>query len=339
MEKCKAKMIFNNFSEMIGRTPMLKLPIQSTKWQLFLKLEKFNPGQSMKDRMALNMVFHAEQKGLLKKGGCIIESTSGNTGISLAMIAAERGYRFIAIVDHHAAKNKIAIMRAYGAEIVYAENNCSKSRVSVKEREHLAEKIHKKISNSFFPRQADNPDNSDGYYRSLGPEIISDTEGKITTLIGAVGTGGSLCGTAKYLKEYHPDISVIGVEPVGSVIFGGDDAPYYQSGTGTPGNVSIGKNVDFATIDQGVTVSDKEAFSTSRFLAKRLGVLIGGASGGVIYKALDYIYQNNQKGLMIAIVADGGEKYLDTVFNDKWMVSKSFIDPITNIKLARWIKH
>jgi len=317
---------------------MLRLPIQNPKWKLYMKMEKFNPGQSMKDRMAFSMIAQAEMDGLLGEGGCIIESTSGNTGIGLAMMAAERGYRFIAIVNHHAAEHKIRMMKAYGAEIIYVRSDYPEDQVAVGEREALAEKLSREIPNSFFPRQADNPSNSEGYYSTLGPEIISDTEGEITALIGAVGTGGSLSGTARKLKEFNPNIRIIGVEPEGSIIFGGKGAPYYQSGTGNPANVDIAKNVDYSVIDQGLKVGDKEAFNTSRFLAKYKGILVGGSAGGVIYKALEFLRRRDDEGLMVAIVADGGERYLNTIFDDEWMTTRSLIDTATEEQLQQWIQ-
>ena len=147
-------------------------------------------------------------------------------------------------------------------------------------------------------------------------------------LIGSVGTGGSLSGTARRLKEYDQSIQVIGVEPYGSVVFGGPNLPYFQSGTGNPGNVEIGKNVDYSLIDQGITVTDKEAFNTARYLARERGILVGGAAGGIIYKAMKLIREQIGTGTMVAIIADGGEKYLDTVFNDKWMEYRELIDHV-----------
>jgi cystathionine beta-synthase len=332
-------MIFRSIIEMIGKTPMIELPVKNTKWKFYLKMEKFNPGQSMKDRMALSMIIQAEKDGLLKPGGCIIESSSGNTAIGLSMIAAERGYKFIAVVDHHAAKNKIAIMKAYGAEIVYIQGNYREDQVAVKDREAVAKKLRVEIPNSFFCNQADNPANADGYFATLGQEIIDDTQGQLTTFVGAIGTGGSLCGCAKKLKTFNPDIEVIGVEPLGSVIFGGKDAPYYQSGTGNPGNVAIAKNVNYSLINLGLKVNDKEAFNTCRFLAKNRGLLIGGSSGGVVYKGLEIIQQSSNTGIMVALIADSGEKYVDTIFDDEWMLNRELIDTSIEEQLQKWVIH
>ncbi|MGX9725972.1 MAG: PLP-dependent cysteine synthase family protein [Candidatus Electronema sp. VV] len=315
-------------SEIIGNTPMLEIPIKTENdWRLLLKLEKFNPGQSMKDRMALNMINQAENDGRLQSGGTIIESSSGNTATGLALVAAERGYRFIAVVDHHAAKDKIAIIKAYGGEIRFVDSSKYKeNEVAVKEREILAAKLAQEIPNSIFLQQADNPANADAYYKTLGQEIIDETRGELSILIGSVGTGGSLSGTARRLKEHNPTIQVVGIEPYGSVVFGGPNLPYFQSGTGNPWNVEIGKNVNYSIIDRGMTVTDREAFNTARYFARKKGILVGGAAGGIIYKAIEIIREQMDTGILVAIIADGGEKYLDTVFNDEWMSNRELID-------------
>ena len=334
-------MIHKRISDTIGNTPMIELPIKKeNNWNLLLKLEKFNPGQSMKDRMALNMINQAEIDGRLKPNGTIIESSSGNTATGLALIAAERGYRFIAVVDHHAAKDKIGIIKAYGGEIRFVDSsNYGENEVAVKERESLAAKLSQEIPNSVFLQQADNPANAEGYYKTLGQEIINQTRGKVSMLIGSVGTGGSLSGTAKRLKEYDSTIQIVGVEPYGSVVFGGPNLPYFQSGTGNPGNVEIGKNVEYSLIDKGLTVTDKEAFNTARFLSREKGILVGGAAGGVIYKAIQLIRNQIGDGNLVTIVADGGEKYLDTVFNDKWMQYRDLMDETVEDELGILLNH
>lgn len=319
-------MIVNKITQLIGNTPLLRLPLRNSRWQLLLKLEKFNPGLSMKDRMAFNMIEQAEKAGTLKPGGKIFESSSGNTGTGLAIVSAERGYKFTAIVDHHAAKDKIRMMKAYGADIVYVEGDFAEDEVATDAREKLAERLSLESPGSVCMQQADNPANAEGYYKTMGKEILAATNGSLNVLVGAVGTGGSLSGTARYIKEYYPSTKVIGVEPVGSIAFGGEPAPYFQSGTGTPGSVEVGKNVDYTLIDEGLKVSDAQAFNTARFLARNNGLLIGGCAGGIVYKALEAIQNHQEGGVMVAIVGDGGEKYLDTVFNDEWMASKNLLD-------------
>jgi cystathionine beta-synthase len=316
--------ICKNITEMIGNSPLVELPGNNPDCQLYLKMEKTNPGQSMKDRMALSMIERAEKRGILKPGGTIIESSSGNTAIGLAMITAARGYNFIAIVDHHASKEKIDIIKAYGGQIICVGQDKRADQVAVKEREEMAASLAAKTPNAFFLNQADNPDNAEGY-EPLAAEIVRDLQ-NVRTLIGSIGTGGSLCGTARALKKHDPSIEVIAVEPQGSVIFGGPDGPYFQSGTGNPGSVEIARNVDKTVIDRNLYATDKEAFNTARFLAQNFGILVGGSGGGVIYKMLEQANDCEIKGTTVALVPDGGEKYISTIFNDEWMSKNKLID-------------
>lgn len=324
-QKCK------DITEMIGDTPLLHLPTATPDCPLYLKMEKTNPGQSMKDRMALSMIMGAEKRGTLQPGGTIIESSSGNTAIGLAMIAASRGYKFIAVVDHHASQEKIAIIQAYGGIIVRVGEGHKADQVAVKEREETAARLASEIPNSIFLNQADNPDNPAGY-SSLADEILEKLS-SVRTLIGSIGTGGSLCGTSRALKQKRSDIKVVAVEPQGSVIFGGPDEPYFQSGTGNPGSVKIADNVDRGLIDKNCYASDREAFNTARFLARHFGILIGGSSGGVIYKALEFAHDRKISGPTVTLVADGGEKYISTIFNDEWMRSHDLLDESVETRL------
>lgn len=326
-----APRLCDDVTQMIGDTPLLRLPTRNPDWRLFLKMEKTNPGQSMKDRMALSMIEGAERRGALIPGGTIIESSSGNTATGLALIAAARGYRFIAVVDHHAAREKIDIIRAYGGEIVQVGGDLPADRVAVREREDTAERLAREIPNAIFLNQADNPDNPAGY-AGLANELISAL-GKVNVLVGGIGTGGSLCGTARALQQRDPSAEVVAVEPVGSIIFGGQDGPYLQSGTGNPGSVDIAGNVDRALVNDHRHVSDKAAFNTARFLARRRGILVGGSAGGVVYEALELADRKEGQGNMVAIVPDGGEKYISTLFNEGWMRSHDLIDPVIETRL------
>lgn len=325
-----------SMTELIGRTPCLELSVRPAS-RVLLKLESFNPGRSMKDRMALSMVLDAERSARLRPGGTIVESTSGNTGTGLAMIAAERGYRFVAVVDHHASKDKLRVMRAFGAEIVFVESSNEEDRVATAAREALAERIQRETPGAVWLRQADNPANAAGY-ASLAREVVEVTEGRVDVLVGAVGTGGSLCGTARALREMlgaGAPFRVVGVEPEGSIIFGGPGGPYWQSGTGTPDGVDVGRNVDRALIDEGVKVSDAVAFNTARWLARRFGVLVGGSSGGVVDVAVRRAANDDAERVVVALTADAGEKYLDTVFDDEWMGARGLLDPTIGAALDR----
>lgn len=323
--------IAHKITDLIGETPVLEVPITNPNWHLLLKLEKSNPGQSMKDRMALSMIEDAERKGTLRPGGTIVESSSGNTATGLALIAASKGYRFIAVVDHHTSSEKIGIIRAYGGEVVVVGDGMPEDRVAVHAREQKAAELASQIPGAVFLNQADNPANPAGYI-ALANELRRDI-GEVTALIGSIGTGGSLCGTARALKNVSLSTEIIAVEPKGSVIFGGQDGPYLQSGTGNPGSVEIADNVNTALVDRNLYATDAEAFNTARFFARRLGILLGGSAGGVVFKALEELESRSGSGNMVALIPDGGEKYISTIFNDVWMHGHSLIEPAIEARL------
>ena len=200
-------MVVNEITDLIGNTPMVRLKMKNNGWQVYLKLEKFNPGGSMKDRMAYNMIEEAEKQGILKPGGTIIESSSGNTAIGLAITCAIRGYKFIAVVDHHASKEKIDMIRAYGGEIVVVGEGYKDNEVAVIERENTARRMSQEMPNSFFANQADNFNNRGAYVDTVAKEIVQEL-GEIDQFYGAIGTGGSSCGTAMGLKKYSNDVVI-----------------------------------------------------------------------------------------------------------------------------------
>ncbi|MET7799465.1 pyridoxal-phosphate dependent enzyme [Streptomyces decoyicus] len=315
--------VVSRISDLIGYTPLLELCRTETGSRLLLKLEMYNPTGTAKIRMARAMVDAAERAGELRPGGRIIESTSGNTGLGLAVIAAERGYTFTAIVDHHAAADKLRGMQALGTELVYVVDDGTEE-LATAAREELAEEMARGQDNTLFTEQHNNPANGVGYF-PVAHELHQALDGEIDVMIGAVGTGGMLCGTTRELRKLVPDFTTIGVEPKGSIAFGGPAHDYYQSGTGTPEGAEIGALVDFDLIDEGVKVGDVEAFATARALA-RTGLLIGGSAGGVVHEALIRLPTLPPGSTMVALVNDGGEKYLDTVFNDDWMNARNLID-------------
>ena len=330
-------MIANKITDLIGNTPLLRLNMKNNKWKVYLKLEKFNPGGSMKDRMAYNMIEMAEKEEKLKPGGTIIESSSGNTAIGLAIVSAIKGYKFIAVVDHHASKEKIDMIKAYGGEIVVVGDGYKDNEVAVIEREKTAAEMSKKIPNSFFPNQADNFNNRGAYVDTLAKELL-DELGEIDSFYGAIGTGGSVCGTAMGLKNRNSKTIINAIEPDGSIIFGGPGKPYFQSGTGNPINAPIPKIIDYSLIDHNFYATDKEAFNTCRFFAKKYGLLIGGSAGGVLYKALEDINKKSDEGTAVILLCDGGEKYLNNIFNDEWMDKNDLIDIKIEQVIASWIK-
>ncbi|MFE2637243.1 cysteine synthase family protein [Streptomyces scopuliridis] len=316
--------VVSRVSDLIGRTPLLELATTETGSRLLLKLEMFNPTGTAKIRMARQMITDAEDRGELRPGGRIIESTSGNTGLGLAVVAAERGYTFTAVVDHHAAADKLRGMKALGAELVYVVDDGTEE-LATAAREELAEELARGRDNTFFTEQHNNPSNGVGYF-PVAHELHEALDGRLDVLIGAVGTGGALCGTGRELRTLIPGLVTIGVEPKGSIAFGGPAHDYYQSGTGTPEGAEIGALVDFDLIDEGVKVGDIEAFATCRAVA-RTGLLIGGSAGGVVHEALTRLSTLPPGTTMVALVNDGGEKYLDTVFNDDWMHTRGLLDP------------
>ncbi|NUS44075.1 MAG: cysteine synthase family protein [Mycobacteriaceae bacterium] len=309
--------VVRTVTELVGNTPLFELARTPSGTRLLLKLEQFNPTGAAKIRMAQAMIRDAEQRGLLRPGGHIIESTSGNTGLGLAVVAAERGYRFTAVVDHHASADKLRAMRAMGAELVYVGDD---DGLATSAREDLAEAMAAECPGAFFTEQHNNDANPVGYY-PVADELLAAL-GSVDVLIGAVGTGGSLFGTARRLRSHGCAPHVIGVEPVGSVAFGGEGGPYWQSGTGTPPGATVGTAVDYALLNEGMKVGDVPAFATARALAVRLGLLIGGSAGGSVYAALERLSGFPPGSTVVVIVCDGGEKYLDTIFDDEWMLER-----------------
>ena len=329
-------MIASKITDLIGNTPMLKLKMKNNDWNVFLKLEKFNPGGSMKDRMALNMIEEAEKSGQLKPGGTIIESSSGNTAIGLAIASAIKGYHFIAVVDHHASKEKIDMIKAYGAEIVVVGDGYKANEVAVIEREKTAKRMSEEMENAFFPNQADNFNNRAAYIDTLADELINDIT-TINSFYAAIGTGGSACGTAMGLKKRNSNTKINVIEPDGSILFGGEGKPYYQSGTGNPKDAPIPIIIDYSLIDNNYYATDKEAFNTCRFFAKKYGLLIGGSAGGVLFKALEDINKKTGSGNAVVLLCDGGEKYLNNIFNDDFMIKNELIDLGVEDKLDNWL--
>ncbi|WP_067892797.1 PLP-dependent cysteine synthase family protein [Nocardia vaccinii] len=310
-------------TDLIGNTPLFELAATPAGTRLLLKLEQFNPTGAAKIRMAREMVLDAERRGLLSDGGHIIESTSGNTGLGLAVVAAERGYRFTAVVDHHACKDKLRAMQAMGTELVYVADD-GDDTLATSAREDLAEKMAAARPDAYFTEQHNNAANALGYH-AVADELLDDLE-RVDILLSAVGTGGSLFGTARRLRELGRPARVIGVEPEGSIAFGGPGGPYWQSGTGTPPGATIGTAVDYSLLDEGLKVSDVAAFATARAVARKLGLMIGGSAGGSVHAALTRLEEFPPGSTVVTIVCDGGEKYLDTVFDDAWMSDRDLLD-------------
>ncbi len=315
------KRIYTQTSDLIGSTPLYELVRTGSESRLLLKLEQFNPTGSCKVRMAREMILAAERSGTLKPGGHIVEPTSGNTGLGLAFVAIERGYKFTAIVDRHASPDKLRTMQAMGVNLVVVEG--SNDRPSTVERRRRAAEISE-ATGAFWPDQHHNPNNNAGYV-NLASELLADLEGDVDYLVGAVGTGGTLCGTVKELRRRGSHVTSIGVEPTGSIIFGGPGGRYYQTGAGAPAGFTVGPNVDHSLIDEGITIDDVDAFTTARVVARRTGILVGGTAGAAIYLALKRLVLVEPHSVMVVLVCDAGEKYLNSIYNEDWLHKRNLL--------------
>lgn len=306
----------------IGNTPMLHLSniIGKDDAQIFLKYEKVNPGGSIKDRAANYIIQEAERRNLLKPGGTIIESSSGNFGISLAMIGAVKGYKVIILVDPKTTENNLALLKAYGAEVIVVtdKDDCGSYH---KTRILLANQMAEKIKNSFRPDQCFSLLNSEAHYKHTAIEIMNNCNGNLDMIIAPVSTGGQLGGIARYMKEHNPKIKIVGVDAVGSAAFGGESHSYKIPGIGlgwTPENLQL-KNIDYT-----FKVSDKDAYLASRIMAINEGIMIGPSSGACFFVALKFSQIMGKEKKIISMVSDSGERYIQTLFNNKWMKEQGF---------------
>ncbi|OGI20523.1 MAG: cystathionine beta-synthase [Candidatus Melainabacteria bacterium RIFCSPHIGHO2_02_FULL_34_12] len=310
-----------NILETIGHTPLIQLSkiTKGLKPLILVKAEFFNPGGSVKDRPAIKMIEEAEKAGLLKRGGTIIEPTSGNTGVGLAQAAAVKGYRCILVMPDKMSEEKFSILKAYGAEVVKVPTTSTSSTESYN---NVAQRLATEIPGAFLPNQFQNRHNPGAHYITTGPEIWEETAGQITHFFAGVGTGGTISGIAKFLKEKNPKIQIIGVDPEGSIYSGDYSKSYKIEGIGED---FIPRNVNMGLIDCFERVSDRDAFETCKKLSKEEGILAGGSSGAAVCAALRVAKKLKETDVIVVILPDTGRGYISKIYSDKWMKEMGFL--------------
>ncbi|TWP28705.1 pyridoxal-phosphate dependent enzyme [Apibacter muscae] len=322
---------YNNVLELINNTPLVRLNkvTEGMKGKFFAKLECYNPGHSTKDRIALHIIENAERKGLLKPGATIVETTSGNTGFSIAMVSIVKGYKCILAVSDKTKPEKISFLRAMGAKVYLCPANVPAD--DPRSYYEVAKKIAAETPNSIYINQYFNKENTKSHYLTTGPEIWEQTQGKITHLIGCTGTGGTLTGAAEYLKEKNPNIKIIGVDAVGSVL-----KKYFETGEIDPNEIKpyqiegLGKNLipealDFSVIDKYVKVSDEPSAYATREIALKEAMMVGYTSGASLTATRKIAEDFTDESVVVLIFPDHGSRYMTKVFSDEWMQSQGFV--------------
>jgi cystathionine beta-synthase len=320
---------YDNITDLVGNTPLVKLQrvTKGIKAKILAKLEFFNPGGSVKDRMAFYMVKEAEKEGRLKPGGTIVEATSGNTGVGLAMYAASKGYKAIFTIPDKMSGEKINLLKAFGAEVVVTATDVPPD--SPESYYEVARKIHREKPNSIILEQYFNDKNPEAHYKTTGPEMWEQTEGKLDYAVIGIGTGGTMSGAAKFLKEKNPKIKAIGVDPVGSVFHDYfktkkliEPHVYMVEGIGED---MVVPTMHFDVMDDVIQVTDKDCFLMARRLTREEGIFAGGSSGGAVWAALKVAKDLDEDKIVVVILPDHGSRYLSKIYNDEWMKEKGFL--------------
>ena len=334
-QKIKA---YENVLELIGSTPLIKLNRITEKWkgEFYAKVEAFNPGHSTKDRIALYIIEQAEEKGLLKPGDTIIETTSGNTGFSIAMVSIIKGYDCVLAVSSKSSKDKIDMLRSLGAKVYVCPAHVSAD--DSRSYYQVAKRLHEEIKGSIYINQYFNQLNIDAHYKTTGPEIWEQTGGQLTHFIACSGTGGTISGTAKYLKEKNPNIRVIGVDAYGSVLKKYHETREFDAEEIYPYRIEgLGKNLiptatDFDVIDEFIKVTDEESAHTAREISKTEGIFVGYTSGAVMQaiKQLSESGEFDENSKVITIFPDHGSRYMSKIYSDEWMNDQGFFDSINS---------
>lgn len=324
---------YNNILDLIGNTPLVRVnhitKQHKVKATILAKMESLNPGYSVKDRIGVSMIDWAEKEGVLKKGGTIIEATSGNTGIGLALVAAVRGYKCIFILTDKVSVEKMRYLKSLGCDIVVCPSAAKHGTPDY--YVETAKRIASETPNSFYPDQYNHPANPLAHYLTTGPEIWQDTDGKITHFVASIGTGGTITGTGRYLKEMNPDIKVIGADPYGSIFKTYKESghvpeatPYLVEGIGQ--SLPVG-NADMKIIDEIINISDRDSFEFARQLSRREGIFCGGSTGTNFAGALKVAKDLDESAVIVFIVCDTGEHYLSKFHSDEWMKEKLLLEP------------
>ncbi len=323
--------VVESLMDVVGNTPLVKLSRFSAGVAptILAKVEYLNPGGSVKDRIGLAMIEAAEREGLLKPGGTIVEPTSGNTGVGLAIAAAQRGYRCIFVMPDKMSSEKINLLRAYGAEVVVCPTDVDPE--DPRSYYKTSDRLVTETPGAFKPNQYWNPANPQAHYESTGPEIWEQTDGRIDVFVAGVGTGGTISGTGRYLKERNPDVVIVGADPEGSIYNSDQVHSYLTEGVGEdfwPGTY------DKDVVDRYVTVSDRDAFLTARRITREEGILVGGSCGTAAYAALQIAAEYPADAVIVTLLPDSGRNYLSKIYNDDWMRDHGFLRPGASAPLA-----
>ncbi|MGH2757479.1 MAG: cystathionine beta-synthase [Actinomycetota bacterium] len=315
--------VYESILDGIGNTPLVRMNRIGRHLQcdLLAKLEMLNPGGSVKDRIGLRMIEAAEREGKLRPGGTIVEPTSGNTGVGLAIAAAIRGYKCIFTMPDKMSQEKISLLRAYGAEVVITPTAVPPE--SPESYYRVADRLTEEIPGAFQPNQYHNDNNPDAHYETTGPEIWEQTDGKVTHVVISVGTGGTVTGAGRYLHEKNPDIQIIGADPAGSIFTSDEIHPYLVEGIGKE---SWPDTLDRSVIDRWVTVTDRDSFLTARRVTSEEGILVGGSTGTAVWAALEVARDLTREHVMVVILPDSGKSYLSKLYDESWMRENGFLE-------------
>jgi cystathionine beta-synthase len=322
--------VLDSILDAVGKTPLVRLNrvTAGLKPTVLAKVESLNPGGSVKDRIALRMVEDAERRGLLKKGGTIVEPTSGNTGHGLAIVAALKGYRMIFVMADKQSPEKISLLRAYGAEVVVCPT--AVPRESPESYYSVAERLTKEIPGAFQPNQYFNPQNPRSHYLTTGPEIWEQTEGKVDVVVAGLGTGGTMTGVGRYLKEKKASVQLVGADPDGSLYSGEVARPYKVEGIGED---FIPGTIDLKLIDRIIKVGDRDSFLMARRITREEGILVGGSSGTAVVAALQVASELDGNSLVVVILPDTGRNNLSKIYNDEWMRQNGYLERFPTLRV------